>query len=226
MLQNNSLKFKVLSIFALASMVSAIVAGVGYIFANRVIAHYNSIVTDNLPNMVQFVQMNASQVRMVLPAAQLVGANTTPDETKKAQEAFEVALKEFNEAAKIYETLPFSEAEKKNWETFKNETFENFKNLTTQMIQLSGTEVKEDQAKRDQIWSKEYAEARKSVRAGFDQIIKTQTDEANEKGLLAVEENTRKNLWTSIIVILGVSFSLGAGYAMVQSIANAVKKQV
>lgn len=133
MFQNRSLKFKVLSIFALASMVSAIVAGVGYVFANRVIAHYDSIVSDNLPNIAQFVQMNASQVRMVLPVAQLVGANTTPDEAKKAQEVFDIALKEFNDSAKIYEALPFTDAEKKNWDVFKGETLEKFKSLATQM---------------------------------------------------------------------------------------------
>lgn len=168
--------------------------------------------------------MNASQVRMVIPVAQLVGNNTTPEETKKAQELFDQYKEEFNKAAKNYEALPFSAGEEEAWNSFKNGSLKEFEDLGQKMIHLSGAGNKADFAERDRLWEHEYAKVRQELREGFDRIIKIEVDNSKQKSDAAIVEDHNKNVWTSVIVSLGMVISMLSGYLMATSTSKTIKE--
>jgi hypothetical protein len=81
--------------------------------------------------------------------------------------------------------------------------FKHFNDLSLEMIHLSGTGNKADQAERDRLWDKEYSDSRAKIREIFDHIIQIQTQDAKLKSTSAVAEDQKKNLWTLVVVVFG-----------------------
>ena len=223
MFKNKSLKFRILSVFILASFSSIIVGVIGFYFANKVIQKYTSVVNDNVPNLVQFIHMNAAQVRMIIPIAQLVGSPTTAEEAAKAKDEFQQASSEFDKAAKVYEGLPFAPGEEDLWNKFKQEDFKHFKDISFQIIELSASTNKADQTNRDRIWETEYSKARIALRETFDKIIQIETADSQNKASSAALLERDKNLWTITVILIGMLVSLSAGFLIASSLSKAIK---
>lgn len=151
MFKNASLKLKLILSFALAASFSVVVGIFAYNYSNKAIEQYSSIASQNVPNLIQFIDMTAARFRMVVPVAILIETSATPEAVKKSEDDFNARYEEYIKAAKTYEDLPFADGEEAVWNKYKNGVFKQFVDMSREMIRLSGTGSKADQDKRDSL---------------------------------------------------------------------------
>ncbi len=212
MLKNTGIKTKLLVAFILSASVSVVVGATAYYFSSKTIKTYRAIAKENVPNLVQFIDMRTQLTELVVPVASLIDTPSTSEDAAKAKASAEKAIKEFNVAAKAYEDLPFTEGEEPFWNDFKAGTLKKFFDLSLEMIRLSGTNNKSDQQLRDRLWRNEYAKLLDSRDEAFKKLIKFETDGVKKSESIGDELNGQMNSIVSGVIIAGILLSIGVGY--------------
>jgi methyl-accepting chemotaxis protein len=212
MLNNLGIKPKLIIAFVFSASIALIVGITSYVYSSKTIQAYRTIAKDNVPNLVQFIEMRTQLSEAVIPVASLIGTPTTPEEAAKAKIELEKAIAAFNKAAKTYEDLPFAEGEEAQWNILKNETLKRFFDMSLEMIRLSGTNSKADQQLRDQMWPADYAKAIEKRNQDFDALIKFETGGVSKSESLGDSLNLQMNQILLIVIAVGFFFSILVGY--------------
>lgn len=217
------IRAKLLLAFSAAAMVSLFVGGTAYYFSSRVVETYRSIAKQNVPNLEHFIEMTRAQFQAVIPVATIAETASTPAAAAKAKADAEKAIHDFEAAAKLYEEVPFAPGEEEFWNEFKTNVWKPFADMTLEMIRLSGTNNKEDQARRDQMWNNDYAQIRQKRREGFAKLIKFQIDNTTQKERLGDELNNQMNTMVFLLAGGGFVIAFVLGFVISSQLSKALR---
>ena len=206
-----SIQQKLITSFLAVAMFLVAIGAVNYHFIKKTLAPYDRIASTNVPNLTIFIDLMDAQKSVTIPLAALYGNTATPQQVEAAKKEVEAQIARFDEAAKRYEEVPFTDGEAEVWSAFKDKAWKPFSEAAREIVRLSSTGKPEDDKKRDELYDNGMTEIRKARVETFKNLVdfqlkatKLNTEEANKSN-----SELKGVMWTMIAVGFLLAFFLG-----------------
>lgn len=226
-----SVKYKIVGTSLLTA---AICLAISYFGETRLVIgmdSYRRIADVNFKNMVELGHMEQAAIQLEAAANLLIGSNSTPEDVKHAAGELEEGLKLFEEAAKVYEALPFADGEEAVWKEFKSAFWHNYEEHAERIISLSRTGQQSDRDERDRMAAAEWTKLVEARNGQFDKLTSFQKKDV-ETRMQQAEAMEKLVSWLIPVLMLGavllstiLSLTLGSRIASgIMTIAGQLEK--
>lgn len=219
----NSLKVKLMMSFIFCGCCLLAVGGAGFYGLQETQEKFGHVANVNLENMASLGEMQTAQRDMIIAVSLLLGTHASDAEIKNSLDMADKATLSFENAVKVYESIPWAEGEEEKWmEAYKY--WKPFKEMSYELINLSKSGLKEDESKRDQMGGKEFVELKQSMISSLAALYQYQTLEKKKWSLSANEAANKANTISVILLIGGLFLLLVSGYIISNSLSKVLNQ--
>ena len=222
MFQKMSLKVKLLCSYAFCSACLLLVGLIGYNGLRQTSEKFRHVSDVNLENMAALGKMQMAQRDAIIAVSLLLGTHASASDVTVSKDMADKAVKTFEDAAKAYENIPFVEGEEEQWNEAKK-NWQPFKDLSYKLISMSASGNKDDEAARDKLGGKEFADLKQDLIVKLGKLDEFQVAEKVKWTALAHETSGHAIMVSFVLVLLGVSLSILFGFFMSLSLNKVLK---
>jgi methyl-accepting chemotaxis protein len=220
-----SLKAKLFSLTLAIATGLLLVGGVGLYALNQVSSRYEHIAQVNLRKIeyLSLLRVHFRQTRIELRTLGIQGISH--EEVNRVYAAVPEAIENYHKAEEQYQAVPFSEGERELFDKVHSQ-WEDFKKVGERILTLKKSNSPQDQEKLLSIFFKDCPEGAARYKAVLDELVKYQTEQADQWVNSASATANECRVLTGALVIGGFLFALALGYFFSKTLASQINQSI
>lgn len=217
MLEKLSLKTKMLFAFMGISVLLLVVGGIGWYSNAKVVAAYEVIATQNLPNVnltgrLRYRAQEANRILLRLTAAKNV------EEINRFKQELQESFKTYADFMKKYREVPFAPGEGEIVES-SQKSWDKFVSATSSILELA---AKGDSEGIEKLLTTEVRESRNANNEALSKLLVFHEEMAEKQGLMANEASNEGKIFIIVFIVAGFFLSLVVGLVFSNSLARSL----
>jgi methyl-accepting chemotaxis protein len=223
MFSNLSIRLRLLSSFSVVLLFLLLVGTIDYYALRKNFFLYAHIAETNLPNSRYLSQMMVAEKDMVIATTAVLTNGGIKSELQSQLESFDQAVKDYEVAAKAYESSSFAPGEEELWVAVKK-SWKPLVEVSEHLMTLSKSGKKEDLTVIEKLFANEYPSLRKTFRQRLDKVMNFQLTEAEMWSAWA-KKTARVSQWVALAgLCLGTLVACVLGIVLSRSLSRRLRR--